>query len=78
MVAFDRGKRRVFFLLTVVAFFVLLTNLSLLSGTDVREKIKNIPIPIPGQDKESGKNAPPDPNASYTLKWQQRPTDIFC
>ena len=64
MVAFDRGKRRLFLLLTAVALIVLLTNLSLLSGTDVRAKIKNIPIPIPGQDKESGQNAPPDPNAS--------------
>jgi hypothetical protein len=64
MVAFDRGKRRLFLLLTAVALIVLLTNLSLLSGTDVRAKIKNIPIPIPGQDKESGQNAPPDPNVS--------------
>ncbi len=62
MVAFDRGNRRLFLLLTAVALFVLLTNISLLSGTDVRAKIKN--IPIPGQDKDAGQNAPPDPSAS--------------
>jgi hypothetical protein len=62
MVAFDRGKRRLFLLLTAVAFIVLLTNISLLSGTDVRATIKK--IPIPGQEKETGQNAPPDPNAS--------------
>jgi hypothetical protein len=64
MVAFDRGKRRLFLFLTAVALIVLLTNLSLLSGTDVRAKIKNIPVPIPGQDNDSGQNAPSDPNAS--------------
>jgi hypothetical protein len=62
MVAFDRGNRRLFLLLTAVAFFVLLTNISLLSGTDVRTTIKH--IPIPGQDKDAGQNAPPDPSAS--------------
>jgi hypothetical protein len=64
MATFDRRKRRLFLLLTALAFIVLLTNLSLLSGTDVRAKIKNIPIQIPGQDKEPGQNATPDPNAS--------------
>lgn len=60
MVAFDRGKRRIFLLLTAVAFIILLTNISLLSGTDVRAKIKN--IPIPGQ--EQSHDPFPDSNAS--------------
>ncbi len=62
MVAFDRGKRRLFLLLTAVAFIVLLTNISLLSGTDVRATIKH--IPIPGQDTDTGQIARPDSNAS--------------
>ena len=62
MVAFDRGKRRLFLLLTAVAFIVLLTNISLLSGTDVRTTIKH--IPIPGQETDTGQNAPPGSNAS--------------
>lgn len=45
MAGFDRGKRRVFLLLSGVAFVVLVLNLSMLSGTDVRSTIKSIPIP---------------------------------
>jgi hypothetical protein len=56
MVGFDRGKRRVFVLLAGVAFVVLILNLSMLSGTDVRSTIKN--IPIPGKPQETS----PDPN----------------
>jgi len=62
MVAFDRGKRRLFLLLTGVAFVVLLTNISLLSGTDVRTTIKH--IPIPGQETDTGQNTPSDSIAS--------------
>jgi hypothetical protein len=64
MVALDRGKRRLFLCLTAVALIVLLTNLSLLSGSDVRAKIKNIPVPIPGQDHDSGQNVPTDPDVT--------------
>ena len=42
-------------LLAGVAFVVFILNLSMLSGTDVRSTIKN--IPIPGKPKETS----PDP-----------------
>ena len=65
MVGFDRGKRRVFVLLAGVAFIVLVLNLSMLSGTDVRSTIKN--IPIPGKPKGTS----PDPNVGTPLMLAQ-------
>jgi len=65
MVGFDRGKRRIFMLLTVVGLFVLFTNLSMLSGTDVRSKIKD--FPLGGNQKPSKFDTPPDPNVSFPV-----------
>jgi len=45
MVAFDRGKRRIFLLLAGLGFVILIVNLSMLSGSDVRATIKQISIP---------------------------------
>ncbi len=64
MVGFDRGKRRIFLLLAVIGSVVLLLNLSLLSGTDVKSKIEKIPIPGKDRKPNSGLNTPPDPDAS--------------
>ena len=61
--AFDRGRRRIFLFLAAIATVILFMNVALLTGTDVQSKIKNIPIHIPGADKESpsGLDTPPDP-----------------
>jgi hypothetical protein len=42
--------------LAVVAFVVLILNLSMLSGTDLRSTIKN--IPIPGKTKSGSYSDP--------------------
>ncbi len=65
MRSFDSGKRRICLFLAAIGIVVLLANLSLLSGTDMRSKIKNILIQIliPGNSK-SGLTTPPDPNVS--------------
>lgn len=62
----DRGKQQFFFLIAAIAAFVFVTNIVLLSGVDVRTRIKNIPIPIPGKGKD-GNSAAPDPNARISF-----------
>ena len=62
MVGFDRGKRRILMLLTGVGLVVLFTNLSMLSGTDVKSKIKD--FPLGGKQTPSKPGTPPDPNVS--------------
>jgi hypothetical protein len=64
MAAFDRGKRRLFLFLAAIGFVILLVNLSLLSGRDLRSKIKKIPIIIPEKEKSPGGSTPPNPNVS--------------
>jgi hypothetical protein len=67
MTGFDRGRRRIFLFLAAIGAVILLMNLSLLSGTDVQSKIKNIPVHIPLTDKkpESGKDTAPNPNVRF-------------
>ena len=62
MAGFDPGKKRFFTLLVVISAAVFVVNVLLISGTDVKSKIRKIPIPIPR--KQSGQNAPSDPNVS--------------
>ena len=60
--AFDRGKRRIFLFLASLGVFVLLINVSLLSGKDVKSKVEQIPIPERPKKPPSGADTPPDPN----------------
>jgi hypothetical protein len=78
MVGFDRGKRRIFLLLAAVGSVVLLLNLSLLSGTDLKSKIEKVPIHLPGKDKKpnSGLNTPPDPDASGLAALKHCPVNV--
>lgn len=55
MGSFDRSKRRLFFAVASIGVFVILANLLILSGADLRSRIEKIPIP--------GKQKPP-PQAS--------------
>lgn len=41
----DRGQRRFFLFLAITGLVILLFNLSMLSGADVRSKVKKIPLP---------------------------------
>ena len=51
MAGFDRGRRRIFILITAVGSIVLLFNLTLITGTDVKSKLQKIPIHIPSTDQ---------------------------
>lgn len=44
MSSFDRGKRRLFFLIAVISLFLIVANLLVLSGADVRSRIEKLPI----------------------------------
>ena len=44
MSSFDRGKRRLFFLIAIIGLFLIVANLLVLSGADVRSRIENLPI----------------------------------
>ncbi|KAH8668192.1 hypothetical protein BGZ60DRAFT_505575 [Tricladium varicosporioides] len=68
MPTIDHGKQQFFLLIAVIAAFVFVTNIILLSGVDVRTRIKNIPIPIPGKGKD-GNSAAPDPNLPKLDSW---------
>lgn len=59
MVSFDGGRRRIFIFLSAIGAVILFLNLTLLTGTDVRSKIENIPIHIPLTDKKPESDAPP-------------------
>lgn len=59
VVGFDRGRRRIFIYLSAIGFIILLLNLTLLTGTDVKSKIENIPIHIPGVQQKP--EPPPEP-----------------
>jgi len=50
-------------LLTAVGLFILFTNLSMLSGTDVKSKINE--FQLGGKQKPSNPGSPPDPNVSF-------------
>jgi len=78
MVGFDRGKRRIFLLLAAVGSVVLLLNLSLLSGTDLKSKIEEIPIYLPTKDKKpnSGLTTPPDPDACGLAALKHFPANV--
>jgi hypothetical protein len=65
MAGFDPGKKRFFTLLAAISVSVFIVNILLISGTDVKSKIRKIPIPIPG--KQSGQDAPLDPNVRNYL-----------
>jgi hypothetical protein len=62
MAGFDPGKKRFFTLLVAISVTVFIVNIILVSGTDVKSKIRKIPIPIPG--KQNGQQTPSDPNVS--------------
>ena len=68
--ALDRGRRQIFIFLAAIAFVILFMNLALLSGTDVRSKIKSIPIHIPltKATPASGEDAPPNPDVSFAIQ----------
>ncbi|KAI9837305.1 MAG: hypothetical protein M1819_000379 [Sarea resinae] len=57
MAAFDRGKQRLFFLIAALGVVLILGNLFVLSGEDVRSHL--ISLPIPGIPKEEGQPAKP-------------------
>ena len=59
MSSFDRTKRRLFFAVATIGVFIILANLLVLSGTDVRSQIDK--IPIPGKQRK-----PPAPITSHT------------
>ncbi|KAI9810304.1 MAG: hypothetical protein M1827_006354 [Pycnora praestabilis] len=66
MSLFDRGKRRLFFLVALIGIIFLLLNLTILSGTDVRSKIAKIPIPgLPKSGGEPGVIQEPDKIPSW-------------
>lgn len=44
MSSFDRGKRRLFLLIAILSLFLIVANLLVLSGADVRSRIENFPI----------------------------------
>jgi hypothetical protein len=71
MVGFDRGNRRVLLLLAGVGFAIVVMNLSMLSGNDIKSKIKQIPLAGKSENASPGLNAPPDPNV------YQCPSHIF-
>jgi hypothetical protein len=72
---FDRSKRRLFRYLVAIVVALLLINLSLLSGVDVRSNIKSIPIPLPIPGKGSGSG----PKASLSAQFPRPkvPISIF-
>ncbi|KAI9849386.1 MAG: hypothetical protein M1830_007113, partial [Pleopsidium flavum] len=57
MGSFDRSKRRLFFAVASIGVFIILANVLILSGADVRSRIDK--IPIPGKQQK-----PPRPGAS--------------
>ena len=44
MSSFDRGKRRLFLLIALISLFLIVANLLVLSGADVRSRIEKLPI----------------------------------
>ena len=58
MVGLDRASRRLFFLLTAVGSVILLFNLTLITGTDVRATVQNIPIHIPLTEDKPASDIP--------------------
>ena len=44
MSSFDRGKRRLFFLIAIISLLLIVANLLVLSGADVRSRINSLPI----------------------------------
>ncbi|EPE29541.1 hypothetical protein GLAREA_00701 [Glarea lozoyensis ATCC 20868] len=67
MAGFDPGKKRFFTLLVAISVTVFIVNIILVSGTDVKSKIRKIPIPIPG--KQNGQQTPSDPNLPKLPSW---------
>lgn len=65
MVGLDRGRRRVFVFLAAVGALILFTNLTLLTGTDVKSKIENIPIRIPGVEQKPKPD--PEPEVKFDV-----------
>ncbi|RAL64825.1 hypothetical protein DID88_001422 [Monilinia fructigena] len=52
--ALDRGQRRFFLYMVITGLIILLFNLYMLSGTDMRSNVKKIPIPGLKDKPESG------------------------
>ncbi|MCJ1303031.1 hypothetical protein MMC08_005837 [Hypocenomyce scalaris] len=53
MSSFDRSKRRLFFLIAIIGLFIIIADLLILSGTDVRSHVGNLPI-LGKQQKPAG------------------------
>ncbi|KAH8599873.1 glycosyltransferase family 90 protein [Bisporella sp. PMI_857] len=73
MAGFDRARRRIFMLLILIGLVVLFTNLSMLSGTDLKAKIEDIKLPNLGnpQHQSPGQTTRPDPNLPKGPAWNQ-------
>jgi hypothetical protein len=63
MAGFDPGKKRFFILLAGISVAVFIINILLVTGTDVKSKIRKIPIP----GKQSGQDTPSDPDVSHRV-----------
>lgn len=72
MGGFDRRKQQSFTLVATIGAVVIIINLLLISGTDVRSRIGSIPIPIPGKSKEV--QSLPDPNVRES--WLRYPSAV--
>jgi hypothetical protein len=58
MAGLSRGKQCFFQLIAAISVVVFIVNICWVSGADLRSKIQQIPIPIPGLSKGSDS----DPN----------------
>ena len=60
MAAFDRGRPGIFTFLAAIGAIILFTNITLLTGADIRTKIEQIPVYIPGVKSSADQPAEPE------------------
>ncbi|CAG8956614.1 hypothetical protein HYFRA_00011925 [Hymenoscyphus fraxineus] len=69
--SFDRRKHQSFALVATVGAVIIIINLLLISGIDVRTRVGSIPIPIPIPIPGKTKEAPSDPDLPKLPSWHQ-------
>ncbi|MCJ1230634.1 hypothetical protein MMC12_007308 [Toensbergia leucococca] len=66
--SFDRGRRRLFLAVAAIGLFIIVANLLVLSGTDIKSRLNK--IPIPGRPKNSLGLGPSIPHTIDDSIWQ--------